>query len=170
MKRIASLTHAVVLASVLAFASGCYRYLDVPVSQLQPGMELRAQVSGVGVERLRSGGEAQSRVLKDFTLNATVLRAEGDSVLFSVPTSFYEGDFRANLLTQEVVLSRSELVRAETRRLDRRRTAFVAVGAGAAAIYAILAVNSGGGASGGIPVHGGPSETRIPLGFRWTVR
>jgi len=170
MRYIASLARAVMLASVLAFTSACYQYVDVPVTQLQPGMDLRAQVSGVGVERLRSGGEAQSRVLKEFALNGTVVSTEGDSVLFSIPTSFYEGDFRAGVLTQEVVLSRSELVRAETRRLDRTRTAFVAVGAGAAAIYVIMSVNRGGGASGGIPVHGGPGETRIPLGFRWTVR
>ncbi|MDB4892720.1 MAG: hypothetical protein JWL61_4575 [Gemmatimonadetes bacterium] len=165
-RRVASIA----LSSLLAVASGCYRYLEVPATELQPGMDLRAQVSGVGVERLRRGGEAQSRVLHEFTLEGVVLETRPDSVLFSVPSSFYEGDFRARVLTQEVVLARSELVRMETRRLDRARTAFVAIGVGAAAIYTIIAVTRDGGASGGIPVHGGPGEVRVPLGFHWTVR
>jgi hypothetical protein len=31
----------------------------------------------------------------------------------------------------------------------------------------VLATRRGAGASGGIPVHGGPAESRLPIGFHW---
>ena len=167
--RIAPAVWGIMLASALAPATGCYRHTQIPVPELQPGMDVRAQLSGVGLERLRRGGEAQARLVNGFMLNGVVMGLRGDSVLFSVPLTLYEGDYRARVLTQEVLLSRAELAGAEVRMLDRPRTTFTAVGLSAVAIAAFLAIRRGGGASGGIPVHGGPGESRAPARIGWQL-
>jgi hypothetical protein len=167
--RIAPVVWRMLLASALASATGCFQYAHIPVSALQPGMDVRAQLSGVGAERLRRGGEAQARVVQGFTLNGVVLGLRGDSVLFSVPLTLYEGDYRARTLTQEVLLAREEMAGAEIRQLSRSRTTLAVVGAGAAAIAGIIALTRGAGASGGIPVNGGPGEIRLPVRIGWSV-
>jgi hypothetical protein len=164
-----SFARLALLLALIAATPACFEYSQVPVTDLQAGMDVRAQISGMGAERLLRGGEAQARVLDGFTVNGIVLGMRSDSVLISVPTIYYEGDYRARTLTQEVLLSRTELVGAQVRRLNRTRTTVVTAGVGVALIAAILATRQGAGANGGIPVHGGPAEHRIPVGIQWRL-
>jgi hypothetical protein len=166
---IAPVIRGLLLAIALAPASGCFQYAQIPVSALEPGMDVRAQLSGIGAERLRRGGEVQARVVQGFTLNGAVVGLRGDSVLFSVPLTLYEGDYRARTLTQEVLLARGEMASTEIRQLSRSRTMLAVVGAGAATIAGIVALTRNAGASGGIPINGGPGEIRLPVRIGWRL-
>ena len=156
-----------VYAVGLAAVSGCYRYADVPIAQLQPGMDVRARLTASAVDRLARDSRAEARMLNGFTISGTVEQVGADSVLLAVPTALLEGDFRATVLTQDIALPRTDFVRAETQRLDKWKTGLILGGVGAGALAIIINSRRGSGHSGGIPVIGGPPENRVPVGLTW---
>jgi len=75
-----------VVASVMIAAGGCHHYAPISVSQLQPGMEIRAQLTGSAVDRLLRGSRTSVGTLAGFTISGTVDEVGADSLLLSVPT------------------------------------------------------------------------------------
>ena len=153
----------------LASAFGCYRYAEVPIARLQPGMDVRARLTATAVDRLARDSRAEARLLDGFTINGTVEHVDADSVLLAVPTTLLEGDFRATVLTQDIALPCTDFVRAETQRLDKWKTGLILGGVGVGTLAIIINWRRGSGRSGGIPVIGGPPENRVPVGFVWRL-
>jgi hypothetical protein len=157
------------LAAALLGSTACYNYQPVGVSELKPEMDVRVQLSAVGVDRIRTGPNNEGRLLDNFSVSGKVSRVSADSVILSVQSSTNsDPSVRAMTFFQPLPLLRSELRSTEVRRLDRKRTTWTAVIISAAAIGAsVYAITHGGEASGSTPVPGGPNEVRVPLlGFR----
>lgn len=149
-------------AACIAGATGCYRYAPVPVTELEPAMAVRMELSGVAVDRLRRGPDSVARLVKGFAVSGTVARLNADSVVLSVPTSYMEANVRLRTQLHDLPLFRSDVQRVQTRRLDRARTTWVGVGVavvGAAAVALVL--DRGGRSSGGIPKPIDPVDIRM---------
>ena len=166
-RRATRLPSWIALAAVVAALAGCYHYAAVPLDRLEVGMEVRAQLSGSAVQRLRDGPDSVRALMDGFTVTGHVLRSGPDSLVLSVPHTLFEGDFRARVVTQDLRLARGDVRGTEVRGLDRRKTSLVALGAGIATFAIIQASRRGAGVSGGIPVIGGPPENRLPRVPSW---
>jgi hypothetical protein len=167
MRRAARVLPRGVLAAAFAALAGCYHYAATPIDQLQVGMQVRAQLSGTAVQRLREGPEPLGSLLDGFTVTGHVLQADPEALVLSVPRTVFEGDYRAHVLTQNLLLARAEVLGTEVKRLDRTRTTLLALGAGIVAFAIIQQSRRGAGTTGGIPVFGGPPESRVPRVHRW---
>ena len=145
---------------LLGTTVGCYRYAPVPVTNLTPDMDVRLELSAVGVDRLRRGPDSLAKLLDGFTVSGTVSQLRGDSLVLSVPTSYMEANVRLRTENHDLPILRTEVQRATSRRLDRQRTTWtgVAIGLiGAAAVAYVL--DHGGRSSGTTPKPPDPQET-----------
>lgn len=163
-------SRGVLLAVAIVPTIGCYEFTAIPVSDLRPGVHVRTQISGAGLDRLRRGPEGQAVDLRSLTINGHVSEVGADSVLLRVPRTLLEADFRAQIVNQHVQLARSEVASVSSRQLNRRKTAFLVAGLAALGTAVVIGVHNGAGASNPIVSPGGPPETRIPLAFRWGSR
>jgi hypothetical protein len=154
---------------VLLPSAACYGYHPVPVSGLRSGMDIRVRLSGDGARRAeeRSGGAAG--IERDAVVSGVVGRTGSDSLLLAIPSTVYEGDFRAKTLTREVELARRDMSGVEVRRLDRWKSALVAGGVGVATFLLLRQARRGAGSSGSTPIPGGPPEMRSPRGINLTL-
>ena len=134
-----------VVLGLLLLTSGCHEYRMIPVAQLQPGMDVRAQLSENAIDRLRHNADVETRMLDGFTISGEVTRLVSDSLMLSVPTTVFGGDYRAMVLTQSVLLPRADVVGAEVRRLDKWKTGMVVGGIAAATAAIVLAMQRGAG-------------------------
>ena len=149
-----------VCAAVLATTAACYRYTPVPITNLTPTMDVRAELSAVAVDRLRQGPDSLAKLVDGFRVSGTVSDIRGDSVVLAVPTTYMEANVRLETQLHNLALLRSDLQRVQARRLDRARTTWtgVAVGLlGAAAVAYVLDHNSR--SSGTTPKPPDPQET-----------
>lgn len=163
---------AIALLLVAASTAGCYTYRRVAATDLEPEMTVRVQLTAVAVDRLRNSPNGERRLLDRFELAGTVERAEGDSVVVSVPTNTAsDPSTRAMTFRQPVTLKRSDMEEIELRTLDRRKTTWTAVTIGALTVgAAVFAIRRGGEATGSTPVPGGPNEVRVPALLLWSFR
>jgi hypothetical protein len=152
---------AVPLAALVA-TSGCYRYAEIPVSELREGMPVRLEVTGVGVDRIRS--TPSMSLLEGFGVSGQVASVGGDTLLLSVPRTVMEANVRQRTTFQDLMLFRSEVRDARLRRLDRKRTTWAMVALGAVVAASVsLALQRGGRSTGNNPPPPPPPESRIPL-------
>ena len=156
------LARGAVVCCCLGAVAGCYSYAPVPIGALTPDMTVRLELSAVAVDRLRTGPDSLARLVDGFKVSGTVSRLQGDSLVLAVPTSFMEANVRLRTQMHDLPIVRSDVQRAMSRRLDKKRTTWtgLAIGAiGAAAVVYVL--NHGGESTGanGKPVD--PSETRF---------
>ncbi len=162
VRRGARLSRAAV-AVCLGATAGCYRYVPVPVTELEPDMAVRMQLSAVAVDRLRTESDSLSRLLDGFNVSGTVSRLESDTVQLAVPTSYMEANVRLKTQVHPLTLVRSDVLRVESRRLDRARTTVIGVGLGVAVVASVAYVlNKGGKSTGSTPNPVDPPEMLIP--------
>ena len=145
-------------------SQGCYHYAPVEVSDLAPGTSVRMELSAVAVDRLRRGPDSVAKLLDGFNVSGTVSRVAGDSVLVMVPKSYMEANVRLKTEDHPVALLRSDVERVRLRRLDRAKTTWIGVAAGAVAAGAVVyVIDHGGRASGGSPKPGDVADSRSPV-------
>ena len=151
-----------VTAACLVGGTGCYHYAPLPLTELEPAMTVRMELSGVAVDRLRRGPDSVARLVNGFNVSGTVARLNADSVVLAVPTSYMEANVRLKTQLHDLPLFRSEVQRVQWRRLDRARTTWVGVGVGVVGATAIaLVLNRGGRSSGSIPKPVDPVDNRL---------
>ncbi len=156
---------------VCATSNACFRYVDVPITSLQPGNQVRAQLTGSAVDRLRQGGHGEARLLDDFSLTGRIERAPSDSLVFAIEVAAPDATQRTTRELATVALTRGEVRRAELRTLDRKKSFLTGAAIGIAAVgFAVYAVQRGGGGSGTTTPPTSPPEIRIPLGMRFRFR
>ena len=154
------------IAAALVQAAACYTYTGVPVADLRPGLDVRAHLTGVAVDRLRRGDALTALAVRDFTLTGEVIVATSDSVVLSSTTTVFDAGYRGSDVTRQIVLLRGDVDAAEARTMNRAKTAIV-LGAGSAALaVAIVRWRNGGFAIGGGRSTGGPAELRFPISLR----
>jgi len=154
---------ALLIAAVLVQAAACYTYTGVPVSDLRPGLDVRAHLTGVAVDRLRRGDAMTALAVRDFTVTGEVVVATPDSMVLSSTSTVFDSGYRGSDVTRQLALLRGDVDAAEARTMNRTKTA-IAVGASSAALaLAIIRWRNGGYALGGGRSTGGPAELRVPI-------
>jgi hypothetical protein len=125
-------------------------------------MNVRMELSGVAVDRLRRAPDSVARLVKGFNVSGTISKVNGDSVVLAVPTSYMEANVRLKTQLHDLPLFRSDVQRVQWRRLDRARTTWVGVGIGVVGAAAVaMVLNRGGKSSGGIPKPIDPVDIRL---------
>lgn len=147
----------VLLTGVLL--TGCYSLVPVRVESVTPPMRVRAHLSPAGSERIAPIlGSART------TLDGRLVETTSEGFYLEVPAGEVQNGMRTEVLTQKILVSRSELEGLQRRQLDRTRT-YIAAGIGVAVIGVAIAEALTGfvGSSDGQPPGGGGPEARIPL-------
>lgn len=141
-----SLTRWAVSGAVLALlvtAPGCYNYSPSDLGEVTPQDEVRVTVSH---ERSSELGSRLGTSAED--LEGEVLEVGEGSLLLSVPVERGAADGGQRPVRQRVRLYGDDVVRLESRSLDRRRTLGLAATAGAAAVFLVTQVIFGDDAGG----------------------
>ena len=138
----------------------CYTFQPVAVEELEPGMEVRAQITAAQASEFQG-------VLADGarTLDGRVVRADGQagSIQLSVPATMTERSGVRRTFRQEVEIAPSGLLEVEIRELNERRTYLLMGGALALAGGVILhQVTQGGSGRSEVVDPSPPSEWRAP--------
>jgi hypothetical protein len=153
---------AITISAAVLVGTGCYHYAPLPVTELEPAMNVRMELSGVAVDRLRRAPDSVARLVKGFNVSGTISKVNGDSVVLAVPTSYMEANVRLKTQLHDLPLFRSDVQRVQWRRLDRARTTWVGVGIGVVGAAAVaMVLNRGGKSSGGIPKPIDPVDIRL---------
>ena len=158
-----STSFKLLIAAALVQAAACYTYAGVPVADLRPGLEVRAHVTGAGVDRLRRGDAATAAALRNFTVTGEVVVFTPDSVVLSSTSAVFDDGYRGSDVTRQIVLLHGEVESAEARTLNRTRTALAIGGGSLALAVAIVRWRNGGFALGGGRSSTGPAEVRVPF-------
>ncbi len=141
--------------------AGCYNYAPVGFDGLRPGMEIRADITGAGLDRIRRAtGQGNFDRL---ALTGQVVDLSADTVFLGVPLSTFDGAGGSPDLLKPVPLWRGDITQATERRLDRGRTYTAIVVGSFATAFAIYRLRGNGlitPATGTVT----PPERRIPLG------
>jgi hypothetical protein len=166
MKRIVIAVLGLAAAALLP-ATGCYNYASVPFDGLHPGMEVRAQLTGAGVDRIRrTPGQGTFARLE---LTGQIVDVVPDTIVLGVPLSTFGGTDEAGQATdliRPVALPRIDVTITQERQLDRRKT-FVAVAMGSfLTAYAVYRLR-GGGSMTPTTVVTSPPENRVPVSVRF---
>lgn len=171
MTRLARTNNATALALSLLAVTACYQYGPVQASELGDGTSVRLRLSGNAVDRLRASDNGRSGLLNDFSLTGTVTRATAESLQVEVPTTVMEANVRPRTVFTSVALARSEIQYAELRQLNRRRTTWVGIGLGVAAVASVAIALDVAGRSGGVDgPPGSPPDNRLPAFIRLSFR
>lgn len=160
----------ILLAAALASSVGCYHYSEVPVNELAPGMAVRMELSAVAVDRFRKGADSLAALIDGFKVSGAVSHVATDTVLLAVTTNFMEANVRARTQTHDLPLLRSDVYRAQIRRLDTKRTTWLVAALGAVTAASVFIVlNHGGKSSGGKTPPIDPVDTRLPFLLRLPI-
>jgi hypothetical protein len=133
-------------------------------------MDVRVQLSRDGARSAEARSGEAAGIERDAVVSGVVGRTDADSLLIGIPSTVYEGDFRARTLTRDVALARADMSVVEVRRLDRWKSALVVGSVGVATFILLRQTRRGAGSSGSLPIHGGPPEMRSPKGVHLTLQ
>ena len=150
-------TRAVALAAAVA-ATGCYRYVPAELAAVPPGQEVRLYVTQAALGALAElPVDTESPVL-----NGMLVRTEPASLFLRVPVTARQQAFGVQVLGQDVVIARDQIVQVERRELNKAVTGAVTVGGTALLTAAVILIMDN--ARNGDPSQGsGDVELRIPV-------
>ena len=142
----------------------CYTYAPVEPGNIQPGVGVRARVSGAAADRLAPLlGTSNPRLV-----DGRLVDTRADTIIVEVPTVIQASiGGSVETLHQRISIPRSELVELETRRLDRLRTAAIAGGVAVVLGAVVLGALGDDPGSNGPPGPGGGNDARVPM---WRVK
>jgi hypothetical protein len=147
----------------VSLSAACYSYAPVAAGSLAPGSGVRARVSASAAERIAPLlGAENPRVL-----SGKLVDNAGGTLIIEVPTVVQAGVAgSAQSLYQRVSIAPTDILELESRRLDRSKTALVAVGGAVAAGLIIAPILKSSPGSEHAP-GGSTSESKIPI-FRFS--
>jgi hypothetical protein len=155
-------TKTTVRTIALLCASGaitaCYTYTPISLDRLQPGMEIRAHLTGAGLDRVRRVPE--QRFFDRLELSGAVMDVNTDTIALIVPSNVFDGAAAADL-RRTIALGRADFDVTELRRLNRRKTA-LAIGGGALLVTVAIVRMRGNGLWTPNSTTVSPSENRQP--------
>jgi len=164
MRRYARATRQGAVMLLLVLAAGCFHYTQVPLAQANIGRDIRVHLTDSGYTRLQQSAGDQLPQLRK-TLEGPLVAANGERLLIAVPV-YTDGPTVRQTLQQRLAIPVSDVLGLERKSLDKRKTALIGAGVGAALIAFIAYYVSGefGGTTGPFP-EPGPTEI-IQLVFR----
>jgi len=134
---------------LVACTAGCHTFQPTSLSELTPGEDVRARVTGAFADSLSAILPGDARVVE-----GTFVEASGPAVLIDVPVmSSYQG-MRLQTLNQRVEIPEDAFVDVERKHLSKSRTG-LALGAVVAASASIIIAQLSGDTGGGVPPGGG---------------
>ena len=128
---------------VVPLLAGCYNYAPISPSSVQPGVEVRAMITGAASDRVAPvTGTFDNRVL-----TGNVVQSSGGALVLEIPTGAVPNTGSSVVqMHQRVNLAPADMVSLETRKLDVARSSLLAgaivAGAAAAAIAVVHASSS----------------------------
>jgi len=140
-------------------AAACYSYTPISLDRLQPGMEVRAHLTGAGLDRVRRIPE--QRFFDRLDLSGAVMDVSKDTIALIVPSNVFDGAAAADL-RRTIALGRVDFDGTELRRLNTRRTA-LAIGGGALFVTVAIVRMRGNGLWTPNSTSVSPSENRLPV-------
>ncbi|MGB1656854.1 MAG: hypothetical protein ACPHO4_05850 [Longimicrobiales bacterium] len=147
---------SVLLTVMVACLSGCYTFQPASVTELAPGVDVRARITGTFADSLAAILPGDSRILE-----GTFIEVTGSRVYIDVPTSSAYQGMRLQTLNQRIEIPSDEFVDLERKQLSRGRTG-LALGAVATAAAALIISQLTGEAGGGTsPGTGGPVDAVV---------
>lgn len=144
---------------------GCQTFQPVALSDLTPGMQIRARVSNAQAAEMTEYLPNE----RDRLIGGTVVANSPGELLLAVPVTVRNVPGQREILRQRVSIPTTELFEVEMRSLDRPRTGVLSA-ATALIVGYVLYKSLRGGSSGGTPGDGGPGPqdavitARIPIG------
>ncbi|MDX1647486.1 MAG: hypothetical protein R3304_10110 [Longimicrobiales bacterium] len=141
---------ALIAVALVLAVSGCYTFRPISSGEMTQGTSVRLRVTGAfsdSVAPLLQRDDA-------LELEGTVVDDGGASFLLDVPVEQAYRGMRLETLRQRIEVPASAVVRMESRQLDRTRT-WLAVGAAAVAIGAVVVAELSKDSGGGVPPGGG---------------
>jgi hypothetical protein len=153
-----------VLMLITAILPGCYRYVPVTVESVSPSETVRARVAS------GAGSDGTARPQEPRTLEGELLARDDAGFTLFVPAAVRQQGFFTENLRERVRVSSADVIGIERRELDRART-FVLLGAGTAAVVALV-IETLSGETGGNTIDRtppGPAPVRVPV-FSLRVR
>jgi hypothetical protein len=161
------------LLLVPALSAGCYTYAPIELAAVTPGMEVRARVSAATAAQLGPSLSMSDARL----LTGAVVDTQSDGLTLKVPSARM-GIVGATQdeLFQQILITRSDLLELESKRLDNGRTR-LAVAAGVVGAAALTAGILHGRSSGAPAVTEPPANfnlriagVRVGLAYRHALR
>lgn len=137
-------------------AAGCHTFQPTTVSDLTPGQDVRARVTGAFSDSLSTilGGDAR-------VIEGAFVESRGPSVYIDVPVNAEYVGMSLQTLNQRVEIPNDAFIEVERKELSKGRTA-LALGAVAAVAGAIIVQQLSGDTGGGVrPGGGGPVDAVV---------
>ena len=165
-------TRQYLLAIVCAVScTACYSY--APIQTPQPGMEVRARLTGEAAAR-HSEGYDDPIVQYD----GTVIDVSGEALSIDVLVARSSSAFQDVVIRDTVQLRRTEIQSMLQRKISTARTALFAIGAVAGAAVVVMGIDQVVGGTDDPPDGGDPTfrdrpipaRARVPIGFRIPFR
>ncbi|MEW5915551.1 MAG: hypothetical protein AB1762_04065 [Gemmatimonadota bacterium] len=146
------------IAVLLTATTGCYSYTRVQASEVGPGSNVRARVTGAAGDRVAPLLGTAPRVL-----TGKLISDARDTVIVEVPhVTQAEIGSTVQTLHQRVALARTDVIEWEIRTLNRPRTYALVGGAVAAAVALLINSLQGEPGSNRLPGDGGV-DALVPL-------
>jgi hypothetical protein len=142
-------------------STGCFRYQEVPSTDVPPGTRVRAQLSTEGQVRL---GNLLGTVQRE--IEGEVVEADPQNLLLLARMGVASSPTGIFLEQQRVQIEQREILRVEARRLERSRTAAISVLAAGALLGTTLWLLDADGSGTEIPDVPGPENAIL----RWLFR
>lgn len=147
------------LVGAVGLLAGCYTYVPINAETATPPLRVRAFLSPEAADRVAPvmGGVQSS-------LDGRLVETSGRSFYLEVTSAQVQQGMRTETLSQRLLFAPEDIVSLQRRELDRTRT-YLMVGAGAAAVGALIyaAISGEAGGTTGRPPTGGGTEAVIPL-------
>lgn len=140
------------MVAALLTALGCYTYAPATIETVPLGASVQGLLATEAQLALRD-----SLGIGLGPIRGTLLERNGDRVLLAIRSAGTGPGPGAQTLYQRIELAQRDVLRVDVRRLDKTRTALLAVG-GLALATVIVVEGFGGGFGGGDDGGGGPPE------------
>lgn len=129
----------VVALVTAASVSGCYRYVPAEAAAVPPGEQVRLFVTRAALAPLNDlPVDAASPVLA-----GTLIRSEPASVVLRVPVTARQQGFGVQVLGQDVIIARDQIVQMERRELNGLATGALTIGGTALLTGAVIMIIQG---------------------------
>ena len=150
---------ALVVASLVL--SGCFSYIPARPGEVEPGLDVRAQVSPTASARIAPllGATEARRLDGKLITNGT------DTIIVEVPTVMLHNREFGQTPNQRVSIARGDLLLLEVRKMDRGRT--MAIVGGAAVVLGVALTKALKGEPGKEPLPGGGGTDAIVFRIAW---
>ncbi len=158
MKMLDTVRRGAAALSAALLLSGCFSYRQAELEAVPLGENIRVHLTRLGAAALPEIPRQAGPMLR-----GRIMRNEDGRLLLRVPIAYQQAGVVTRELGRDIEVPVADIVRVETRELDRVRTA-LSVAGGIGVVVVLYQAFGGTRSDGGAPIPEPPVETiRIPL-------